>query len=151
MRHRVHRWIRARYPECIGAVGISTFTFAVTRLGLLPKTYVLANGLLGGVVVGILTPRQDSGYFRGLLASVGAVALIPALAVIDDLVLTIRYDIVLTTFGRTPTGMLDQFLLYTVYEAIVVSPFVVLALLTGFIGGALGFELKLMVAEGRRS
>ena len=142
-----HRWRGLDHPEFAGAVVVVVFSFAVGKLGLLPTTAIVANGFLGGVVAGTLTAWDDAGYYRGALAAVVATPLLLAVHVVDDFVISGRYDVVLTTLGRAPETLLDQLLVYGIYEALAVSLPAGVALATGLVGGAIGIRLRRLFAR----
>jgi len=142
-----HRWRGLDHPELVGGAVVVVFSFAVGKLGLLPTTAIVANGLLGGMVAGTLTAWDDAGYYRGALAAVVATPLLLVLHVADDFVLSGRYDVVLTTLGRPPGTLVDQLLVYGIYEALAVSLPAGVALATGLVGGVLGFRLRRLLAR----
>ncbi|NLV10141.1 hypothetical protein ACAH01_11530 [Halomicrobium sp. HM KBTZ05] len=142
-----HRWRGLDHPEFVGAVVVVVFSFAVGKLGLLPTTAIVANGFLGGVVAGTLTAWDDAGYYRGALAAVVATPLLLAVHVVDDFVISGRYDVVLTTLGRPPGTLVDQLIVYGIYEGLAVSLPAAVALATGLVGGAVGFRLRRLFAR----
>lgn len=133
---------RVPYPELAGGVVLVVVSFAVGKLGLFPSVALVAGGFLGGAVAGMLTSRGDAGYLRGILAAVVAAPALLTLYVVDDLVLSARYDVVLTTLGRSPDTLPSAIFVYTIYESLAILLPIGVGLITGLIGGIVGFRFR---------
>jgi hypothetical protein len=103
----------------LGATLMALVAYLVVRLTLVGRSVVVGYGLLGGAVVGLAEERVDRALANAAVTVAVAFVLQVALFVVDDLVVTARYDVAIPPAALSPETLSSQLLVFAAFETYV--------------------------------